>query len=113
MNEGNGSRWLPLVIGIVASVLMALPAALLLFATNAPFAKNLIEVIYPIPSFLLSALHADMDFIPALLALLFGQFIIYGFIVSVPSDSSNRRKVVWWLVALHAAGVVMVILYNR
>jgi hypothetical protein len=109
----NTGRWLPFVSGIFSSVLLALPTAWFLFGTDDPFTKPVIETIYPFPSILLLATPAKANFVAVGHGLIFAQFAVYGFILSVRKDASRRSKMTWGLVAVHALGAAALMVYKH
>jgi hypothetical protein len=99
-------RWRPFVIGVVVSVITALPTSLLLFGTESEFASEVLAVVYAAPV-LLYLLFGDPGVTNVFLAFVMGQFAVYGAIVSMFERARSRKLVGWLLLGLHLITAVL------
>jgi len=108
----KSDRWTPLIVGAVLSFIAVIPNVLLLMDSDSPAARVTQCLIYPIPLTMLRAFGGQGLGGTLYFAALFGQWALYGWILSIPLVRKERAIAARWVIGVHLVAILPVYLLS-
>jgi hypothetical protein len=102
----KSDRWMPLIVGAVLSFIAVMPNFILLLNSDSPAVRVTQCLIYPIPLTMLCAFGGQGLGGTLYFATLFGQWALYGWILSIPLARKERAIAVRWVIGVHLVAIL-------